>query len=130
MYLCCRGNDTGYIDCEMISRFSMIQKKTPVSLQDCKMEPNRGGRFFDAARCVGGQPVPFAGVEGRDRFDEADRSDGEQILRVFVEVLIFFHDMGYEPQIPFDQDVFCFEAALRVFLDVILFFRGSEGIGK
>ena len=82
--------------------------------------------IFNAARRIGGQPVPFAGVKSSDRFDEADRSDGEQILRVFVEVLVFFDYMGYKAQISFNQDVFCFEISFCIFLDIVFFFRRRQ----
>ena len=126
MYLYDYENGIGYAGFEKTSIFSMNQKKGSDSRLYCKMEPNRGGRFFNAARRIGGQPVPFAGVKSSDRFDEADRSDGEQILRVFVEVLVFFDHMGYKAQISFNQDVFCFEISFCIFLDIVFFFRRRQ----
>ena len=38
--------------------------------------------------------------------------------------------MGYEAEVPLDEDVFCFEVSFRVLLDVILLFRGGERTGK
>ena len=97
MYLYDCENGIGYAGFEKTSIFSMNQKKGSDFRLYCKMEPNRGGRFFHAPRCVRGKPVPFLRVECDDRLDQSDRPDGEQVLRVFFQVLIFFDHMGHEP---------------------------------
>ena len=94
------------------------------------MEPNRGGRFFNTAGRICGKTVPFVRVECDDRFDQPDRPDGEQIFGILLQVLIFFDDMGDEPQISFYQDVLCIEVSLCISLDVILLFRRGERVGK
>lgn len=130
MYLYDCENDTEYADCHMISIFSTNQKKGSNSRLYCKMEPNRGGRFFNTPGRVCSEAVPFVRVERDDCFDQPNRSDGEEVFWIFLQVLIFFDHMGDEPQITFDQDVLCIEVSLCISLDVILLFRRSERVGK
>ena len=114
----------------MTAIFSMNQKKGSDSRLYCKMEPKRGGRFFHTSRGVSGKPVSFLRIKSDDGFDQPDRSNGQKVLRIFIEILIFFQDMGDEAEIPLDKDVFCFEVSFRVLLDVILLFRRGERTGK
>lgn len=130
MYLCDCENGTGYAGFEKTSIFSTDQKKGSDSRLYCKMEPNRGGRFFNTSGRICGKTVPFVRVERDDRFDQPDRPDGEQIFGILLQVLIFFDDMGDEPQISFYQDVLCIEVSLCISLDVILLFRRGERVGK
>lgn len=130
MYLYDYENGIGYAGFEKTSIFSMNQKKGSDSRLYCKMEPNRGGRFFHAPRRIRGKPVPLIRVESDDRFDQPDRSDRDEVFRVFFEILIFFDDMCHEPEIPLDENMLGFEVSLSVFLDVILLFRRSERAGK
>lgn len=130
MYLYDYENGIGYAGFEKTSIFSMNQKKGSDSRLYCKMEPNRGGRFFHTSGSIGGQPVPFRRIECYDRFDKPDRADGDQIFRVFVKILIFFYYVGDKTEIPFDENVFCLEVSLRILLDVILLFRRGERVGK
>lgn len=97
MYLCDCENGTGYAGFEKTSIFSTDQKKGSDSRLYCKMEPNRGGRFFHAPRRIRGKAVPFLRVESDDSLDQSDRPDREQVFRVFLQVLIFFDHMGHEP---------------------------------
>ena len=130
MYLYDSGNGTKCEDYQMTAIFSMNQKKGSDSRLYCKMEPNRRGRFFNTPGSVRCQPVSFVGVESDDCLDQPDRSDGEQILGIFLQILIFFDHMGDKPQISFDQDVFCLEVSFCISLDVILLFRSGERVGK
>ena len=82
------------------------------------------------SRGVSGKPVSFLRIKSGDCFDQPDRSNGQKVLRIFIEILIFFQDMGDEAEIPLDKDVFCFEVSFRVLLDVILLFRRGERTGK
>lgn len=130
MYLYDCESDTGYAGYEKTSIFSMDQKKGADLPPERQMEPNRRGRFFNTPGSVRCQPVSFVGVESDDCLDQPDRSDGEQILGIFLQILIFFDHMGDKPQISFDQDVFCLEVSFCISLDVILLFRSGERVGK
>ena len=130
MYLYDCENGIGYAGFEKTSIFSMNQKKGSDFRLYCKMEPNRGGRFFNTPGSIRCQAVSFIRVEGDDCLDQPDGSNGEQVLGVFLQVLIFFDHMGDEPQITFDQDVLCIEVSLCISLDVILLFRSGERTGK
>ncbi len=88
------------------------------------MEPNRGGRFFHTAGSISGQPVAFVGIKGDNCLDQSYGTYGNQIFRVFFQVLIFFNDMCDKTQIVFDQDMFCLEVSFCIFLNIIFFFRG------
>lgn len=97
MYLYDCENDTGYAGYEKTSIFSTDQKKGSDSRLYCKMEPNRGGRFFHTAGSVSGEPVPFIRIKCDDSFDQSDGPDGDQIFGIFLQILIFFDHMGDEP---------------------------------
>lgn len=124
MYLCDCENGTGYAGFEKTSIFSMNQKKDSDSRLYCKMEPNRGGRFFHTPGSVGGKAVAFVGVKGDNCFNKPDGSDGDQIFGIFFQILIFFNNMRDKTQIVFDQDMFCLEVSFCIFLNIIFFFRG------
>lgn len=130
MYLYDYENGIGYAGFEKTSIFSMNQKKGSDSRLYCKMEPNRGGRFFHASRCIGSKPVSLIRIESDDCFDQPDRADRDEVLGILFEILIFFDDMCDEPEVPLDENMLGLEVSLSVFLDVILFFRRSERVGK
>ena len=50
----------------------------------------------------------------------------------FLDILdgIFFDHMCNEPQIPFNQNVFCLQVTLSIFLNIFFFFGRGEGIWK
>ena len=124
MYLYDCENGIGYAGFEKTSIFSMNQKKSSDFRLYCKMEPNRGGRFFHTTGSICGQSVPLIRVKSNNRFDQTDRAYGDQIFRVFFQVLIFFDNVRHKAQIAFDQDMFCLEVSFCIFLDIIFFFRG------
>lgn len=130
MYLYDCENDTGYAGYEKTSIFSTDQKKGSDSRLYCKMEPNRGGRFFNTSGRICSEAVALIRIKRHDCFDQSDRPDGKQIFGIFPQVLIFFDYVGDEPEIPFDQDVLCIEVSLCISLNVILLFRRGERGGK
>lgn len=81
----------------------------------------REDSIVNASRRIGGQTYRFLCVKGGDRFDQPDGSDGDQIVHIFVQALVFFYHMSYETEISFDQDIFCFRIALLVTLKIMLF---------
>lgn len=90
----------------------------------------RWDSIFNTAGCIGSKPVSFFRIKGNDRFDESDRTDGDQIFHFFTKILVFSYDMCYKPQITLNENVLCFQITLGVLLKVILFFVRREGIGK
>ena len=61
--------------------------------------------IFNAPGGVGCKARALFGLKGRDSLDQADRSDGDQILLIGCLRVIFLHDVRDEPQIPFDEDI-------------------------
>lgn len=58
---------------------------------------------LDAPGRVGRQPGALVLVERLDALDEADRSDGNQVLGVLPAAVKLLHDVGDQPQVVFDQ---------------------------
>ena len=50
------------------------------------------------------------------RLDEADRSNGNQIVEIIGQALILFHNVRDQAQIPLDQNVsgFCIAPLIRI----------------
>lgn len=93
MYLYDCKNDTGYAGYEKTSIFSTDQKKGSDSRLYCKMEPNRGGRFFYASGSIGGEAVSFVRIKSDNGFDQSDCADRDQVFGIFFGILIFFDYM-------------------------------------
>lgn len=85
---------------------------------------------FYTPGCVCCKPVSLLWIKSDDGLDQTDRTDGDQILRILVQILIFLYDMCDEPEITFDENMLCLEVSLRIFLDVVLLFRRCEGLGN
>ena len=86
--------------------------------------------FINTPCCICCKPDIFGIIKGIDSLNQANCSDGEEILCIVADCLVFFDDMSNEAQITFDKNVFCFEITLRIFLHIISFFRCCEGLGK
>ena len=52
--------------------------------------PLREDSIFNAPGGIGGQPGPLGGVEAGDALDEADGSDGNQVLLIGALGVVFF----------------------------------------
>ena len=86
--------------------------------------------IFNTPCRVRAKSYTFIGVKSDDRFDEADGSNGQKILRILLHGLILFHNMCCKAQIPLYQNMFCFKITLCIFLQIISFFRSCEGLRK
>ena len=86
--------------------------------------------IFNTSCGIGPEPYTFVRIKGDHSLNQANCSDGEEILCIVADCLVFFDDMSNEAQITFDKNVFCFEITLRIFLHIISFFRCCEGLGK
>ena len=69
---------------------------------------------FDTSGRISAKPDTFIGVKCDDRLNQANSADRQQILRIFFERLILFHDVCNEAQIPFYQNMFRFKITLRI----------------
>lgn len=61
-------------------------------------------RIVDTPRRISGEPDALALLIAVDRFDKSDRADGDQILLAVFTVAIFFHKIGDQTQISFNED--------------------------
>ena len=59
--------------------------------------------IFDAPACIGGEPRPAGGVEGVHGFHQANGADGNQIVLLTGESVVFFGDVGHEAQVMTDE---------------------------
>ena len=82
--------------------------------EDClgkRMPPNASkshwgeGSIFYAAGCIGGQSGSLGRVKGGNSFDQADGSHGDQILLIRGLGIVFFHDVGDQTKVAFNQNI-------------------------
>ena len=59
--------------------------------------------IFNAAACISGKPRLACGIKGIYRFLQANGADGDQVLLVAGEGVIFFYDVCHQPEIVADQ---------------------------
>ena len=59
--------------------------------------------IFNAAAGVGRKPRPAAGIKGVHRLHEPDGADGNKVLLISRQGVVFFYDVRYQPQIVADQ---------------------------
>ena len=59
--------------------------------------------IFDAPAGIGGEPCPAGGVEGVHCFHQANGADGDQVLLITRQGVIFFDDVCHQPEIVADQ---------------------------
>ena len=59
--------------------------------------------IFNAAAGISGKPRLACGIKGIYRFHQPDGADGNKILLVARQGVIFFYDMRHQPQIVADQ---------------------------
>ena len=59
--------------------------------------------IFNAAACISGKPRLACGIKGIYRFHQANGADGDQVLLVAGEGVIFFYDVCHQPEIVADQ---------------------------
>ena len=84
---------------------------------------------FNAARSVGRQ-LSRLWAEGVYRFNQADRADGNHIVRIQGAALVFFGDVRHQAQIVFDQSVTRGRVPLPHAPDQLGFLCGGKGLGK
>ena len=85
--------------------------------------------FYTPGR-IGAQPCPLAAVKGRDPLDQPNGADGDQILLIRCEGIIFFHNMGHQPEIALDEDIPGFQIPLGCQFQIVLLLLGSKGFGE
>ena len=59
--------------------------------------------IFNAAACISGKPRLACGIKGIYRFHQPDGADGNKILLITRQGVIFFYDVRHQPQIVADQ---------------------------
>ena len=59
--------------------------------------------IFNAAACISGKPRLACGIKGIYRFHQSDGADGNKILLIARQGVIFFYDVRHQPQIVADQ---------------------------
>ena len=59
--------------------------------------------IFNAPAGVGGKACPAGRVESIHRFHQADGADGDQIVLLTGESVVFFGDVGHEAQVMTDE---------------------------
>ena len=69
--------------------------------------------IFDASRRIGGELDLFLRFEGFNRFDETDRADADQVLRLYAGVFKLFGKVYDQSQVVNDQLILCFPDGWR-----------------
>ena len=59
--------------------------------------------IFNAAAGISGKPRLACGIKGIYRFHQPDGADGNKILLITRQGVIFFYDVRHQPQIVADQ---------------------------
>ena len=59
--------------------------------------------IFNAAACISGKQRLACGIKGIYRFHQPDGADGNKILLITRQGVIFFYDVRHQPQIVADQ---------------------------
>ena len=59
--------------------------------------------IFNAAACISGKPRLACGIKGIYRFHQPDGADGNKILLITRQGVIFFYDVRHQPQIVPDE---------------------------
>ncbi len=59
--------------------------------------------IFNTPAGIGGKLGAFTVIEAGNGFDEADGANGNQILLILIGRVVFFDDMGNEPQVMFNE---------------------------
>ena len=59
--------------------------------------------IFNAAAGISGKPRLACGIKGIYRFHQSDGADGNKILLIARQGVIFFYDVRHQPQIVADQ---------------------------
>ena len=59
--------------------------------------------IFNAAACISGKPRLACGIKGVYCFHQANGADGDQVLLVAGEGVVFFDDVRHQPEIVADQ---------------------------
>ena len=77
----------------------------PIFLGPCPLPHCCEDSIFHTPGGIGCQPGAFGRIECRDAFDQPDGPDGDQILLICRLGIIFFHNMGHQAQVAFDQHI-------------------------
>ena len=63
--------------------------------------------IFDAPACISGEPRLACGIKGIYCFHQANGADGDQVLLITRQGVIFFYDVCHQPEIVPDQLFAC-----------------------
>ena len=69
--------------------------------------------IFHAPGSISGQPSTLGGIKTFNTFHQSNGTYRNQILLIGSLGVIFFHNMGNQPQIPFDEYISCLNISLR-----------------
>lgn len=86
--------------------------------------------IFNTPGGIGGQTGSFGGVKGTDAFHQPDGSDGNQILLVRGLGVVFFHYVGNQTQIPFNQHIPGIQVSRLGQSQIIPLLLGGQGFGE
>ncbi len=86
--------------------------------------------IFYTTCCVCSKPVPLIAVERGNGFDQANRTDGDQIIRVGVCSLVFLTICATSRRLRSIRMFFSIHVALFVFLEILSFLLNSQWLLK
>ena len=86
--------------------------------------------IFDAPAGIGGEPRLACGIKGIYCFHQANGADGDQVLLVAGEGVVFFDDVSHQAQVVFDELPPCRLVAGGGQFQATAFLLGGERFGK
>lgn len=93
--------------------------------------PLGGERFFNTAGGIGCEAGAFGIVEGVDGFDEADGTDGNQIVLVANGAVILLDDVGDKAEVVLNQLIAGIHIAVQTIgLEIAAFLVNRQGAGE
>ena len=63
--------------------------------------------IFNAAACISGKPRLACGIKGIYRFHQPDGADGNKVVLIAGQGVVFFYDVCHQTQIVPDQFFSC-----------------------
>ena len=79
---------------------------------------------------IGGQPDAFARIKGGHGLNEPDGADGYEVLLVRGLGVVFFHNMGHQTQVAFNEDIARLQIPSCSLFQVFLLLFCGQGLGK
>ena len=86
--------------------------------------------IFRASGGIGSQAGALGRVKGRNPFNEANGSNGNQILLIRLQRIVFLHNVRHQAQVMLDENIAGLQVPLSGPLEIVLLLLGGQRAGK